>query len=41
MLYVIVDELIPESHASGNEREASIALLAGFALMLGLDTGIG
>jgi ZIP family zinc transporter len=41
MLYVVVDELIPESHASGNEREASIALLAGFALMLGLDTGIG
>lgn len=41
MLYVIVDELIPESHASGNEREASLALLAGFALMLGLDTGLG
>jgi ZIP family zinc transporter len=40
MLYVIVDELIPESHASGNEREASLALLAGFALMLGLDTGL-
>jgi zinc transporter, ZIP family len=37
MLYVIADELIPESHSGGNEREATVALLAGFALMLGLD----
>jgi ZIP family zinc transporter len=37
MLYVIVDELIPESHARGNERAASVALLVGFALMLALD----
>jgi ZIP family zinc transporter len=41
MLYVVVDELVPESHARGNERAASVALLAGFALMLALDTGIG
>jgi ZIP family zinc transporter len=37
MLYVVVDELVPESHARGNERIASVALLAGFALMLALD----
>jgi zinc transporter, ZIP family len=37
MLYVVVDELIPESHARGNERAASVALLVGFALMLALD----
>lgn len=37
MLYVVVDELIPESHARGHEREASYALLAGFGLMLALD----
>jgi ZIP family zinc transporter len=37
MLYVIADELIPESHSGGHEREATVALLAGFALMLGLD----
>lgn len=37
MLYVVVDELVPESHARGNERAASVALLLGFALMLGLD----
>jgi zinc transporter, ZIP family len=37
MLYVVVDELVPESHARGNERAASGALLIGFALMLALD----
>jgi ZIP family zinc transporter len=37
MLYVVVDELVPESHGHGNERAASLALLTGFALMMGLD----
>ena len=37
MLYVVVDELIPESHARGYERPATYALLVGFALMLLLD----
>ena len=41
MLYVIVDELIPESHARGHERAASVALLGGFALMLALDNAFG
>lgn len=41
MLYVVVDELVPESHARGNERAASVALLVGFALMLGLDNAFG
>ena len=41
MLYVIVDELVPESHARGHERPASVALLAGFALMLALDNAFG
>jgi ZIP family zinc transporter len=41
MLYVVVDELVPESHARGNERAASVALLLGFALMLGLDNAFG
>ena len=30
MLYVIADELIPESHNGGNERAATLAVLAGF-----------
>jgi len=34
MLYVISDEMIPETHAHGAERGATYALLAGFALML-------
>ncbi len=37
MLYVVVDELVPESQVRGNERMATLALLGGFALMLGLD----
>lgn len=41
MLYVVVDELVPESHARGNEREASAALLGGFVLMLALDNAFG
>jgi ZIP family zinc transporter len=41
MLYVIVDELIPESHVGGFEREASLALLVGFAVMMTLDNAFG
>lgn len=37
MLYVISDEMIPETHAHGNERGATYALLVGFCLMLLVD----
>ena len=37
MLYVVVDELIPESQSRGFERAATLALLAGFLVMLTLD----
>ena len=37
MLYVISDEMIPETHAHGNERGATYLLLAGFCLMLAFD----
>ena len=37
MLYVISDEMIPETHAHGCERGATYALLAGFCLMLVFD----
>lgn len=37
MLYVISDEMIPETHAHGNEREATYALLIGFCIMLIVD----
>ena len=41
MLYVISDEMIPETHAHGSERGATYALLAGFALMLIMDFYLG
>ncbi len=34
MLYVISDEMIPETHAHGSERGATFALLVGFIVML-------
>lgn len=37
MLYVISDEMIPETHAHGSQRGATWALLAGFCLMLVVD----
>ena len=37
MLYVISDEMIPETHAHGNERVATYSLLIGFCLMLAFD----
>jgi len=41
MLYVISDEMIPETHSHGNERGATYALLIGFALMLTFDFFLG
>lgn len=37
MLYVISDEMIPETHAHGSERGATYALLVGFCIMLVTD----
>ena len=41
MLYVVSDEMIPETHAHGNERGATYALLAGFCVMLVTDILLG
>ena len=41
MLYVISDEMIPETHAHGEERGATYALLFGFCLMLVVDVLLG
>jgi len=41
MLYVISDEMIPETHAHGSQRGATYALLAGFCLMLVTDVLLG
>ena len=41
MLYVISDEMIPETHAHGSERGATYAILIGFCLMLAMDVLLG
>jgi len=41
MLYVISDEMIPETHSHGSERGATYSLLAGFCLMLAFDVFFG
>lgn len=41
MLYVISDEMIPETHSHGSETGATYSLLAGFALMLIFDFLLG
>lgn len=41
MLYVISDEMIPETHAHGCERGATYSLLVGFCVMLVMDLLLG
>ena len=41
MLYVVSDEIIPETHAHGHQRGATHALLIGFCLMLVSDLLLG
>ena len=41
MLYVISDEMIPETHAHGSQNGATYSLLAGFCLMLLSDVLLG
>ena len=41
MIYVVSDEMIPETHAHGSERGATYALLVGFCIMLVMDVLLG
>ena len=41
MLYVIMDEIVPETHARGNERLGTLGLMAGAVVMLYLDVALG
>ena len=41
MLYVVSDEMIPETHAHGSQRGATYALLIGFCIMLISDVLLG
>ncbi|MFA5524972.1 MAG: ZIP family metal transporter [Tissierellales bacterium] len=41
MLFVISDEIIPETHKNGYERQATYGVLIGFAVMMLLDVTLG
>ncbi|WP_265111219.1 ZIP family metal transporter [Halosolutus halophilus] len=41
MLFVISDEIIPETHTSGYERIATLGVMAGVVVMLYLDVSLG
>lgn len=41
MLFVISEEIIPESHSRGNDRSATIGVIIGFLIMMILDTMLG
>ncbi|KAM9715874.1 zinc transporter ZIP11 isoform 1-T1 [Menidia menidia] len=41
MVYVVVDDIIPEAQLSGNGRLASWTSILGFVVMMSLDVGLG
>ncbi len=41
MIYVVVEELIPEAQSSGNSDFATMGTMLGFAVMMLLDVGLG
>lgn len=41
MLYVVSDEMIPESHHKEHAKEATAGLMVGFVLMMILDSALG
>jgi zinc transporter, ZIP family len=40
MIYVVVEELIPESHAAGNVDLATVSFIGGFVVMMILDVAL-
>ncbi|KAM9597847.1 zinc transporter ZIP11 isoform 3-T3 [Trichechus inunguis] len=41
MVYVVMDDIIPEAQTSGNGKLASWASILGFVVMMSLDVGLG
>ena len=41
MIFVVVEELIPESHRNGNVDFATMGAMVGFAIMMTLDVALG
>jgi ZIP family zinc transporter len=41
MVFVVSDEMVPESHSGGFARAATVGLMLGFIVMMILDTSLG
>jgi ZIP family zinc transporter len=41
MVFVVVEEVIPESQSGGNTDIATLAAMVGFAVMMTLDVALG
>ncbi len=41
MIFVVVEDLVPESHRSGNTDLATMGVMVGFAVMMLLDVAFG
>jgi ZIP family zinc transporter len=41
MIYVVVEEVIPQAQSEGNTDRATLGLMAGFVVMMALDVGLG
>jgi ZIP family zinc transporter len=41
MIFVVVEEVIPEAHQEGNEDLATFGVMIGFAVMMALDVALG
>jgi len=41
MVYVVVDDIVPEAQSQGNGRAASWGAVVGFIVMMSLDVALG
>lgn len=41
MIFVVTEELIPESQANGNTDMATLGLMVGFVVMMVMDVALG
>ncbi len=41
MVFVVLDEIVPETHTGSNARLASASAIVGFIVMMSLDVGLG
>ena len=41
MIYVVVEELIPEAHLGEHSNSGTLGVLAGFVIMMVLDIALG